>query len=138
MHSTELIERVYDAGYAAKQNGRDYDPQASESVGTAIEAHDGLLGMLTAFRHAANGIGVEAGVIGARVSHVVAQTSVCRDAYFLELIAEAELRFKRLSIRYEKLRAAAIPVVDEYDENLDNLGDLRLYKTLREVLKNDL
>ena len=77
-----------------------------------IDAPDDQAAMLTAFRHAANAIGVEAGVIAHHISHSESEASVCGDHYFLELISEAELRFRKLSVRYERLRAAAIGVQD--------------------------
>jgi hypothetical protein len=81
-----------------------------------IDAPDDQAGMLTAFRHAANSIGIEAGVIVSHVPHADAQASITGDHYFLELISQAELRFRRLSVRYERLRAAAVPMVPIVDE----------------------
>jgi hypothetical protein len=96
-----------------------------------IDAPDDQAGMLTAFRHAANSLGIEAGVIVSHVPHADAQASITGDHYFLELISEAELRFRKLSVRFERLRAAAVPAtqVDIYGgfkedaEALDALQD---------------
>ncbi len=80
--------------------------------------------MLTAFRHAANSIGVETGVIDSHIHHDEAVKSVTGDAYFLELIKEAEIRFNRLSLQHEKLRAAAVPALDQLNAELDRLRDM--------------
>lgn len=73
-----------------------------------IDTPDDQEGMLTAFRHAANSLALEAGVIASHKDH----GGILGDHYFLELIAESELRIKRLSIKYERLRAAAITAMD--------------------------
>jgi hypothetical protein len=97
-----------------------------------LKDYDDRGAMLTAFRHAANSIGVEAGITKDHVGHGEIAESVCGDVFYLELISEAEERFKRLSVKYERLRAAAMPV----------LGDWRLgaedgkFDELMEALSN--
>ncbi len=93
--------------------------------------------MLTAFRHAANSIGVEAGVVASHVHPSEIEASVIGDTYYLELISEAELRLKKLSIRYERLRAAAIPVVHIYDEDSGIAPDMQCMRSLKEALTDD-
>jgi hypothetical protein len=88
--------------------GDDPDDSHMVELQAHIDAPDDQAGMLTAFRHAANSLGIEAGVIVSHVPHADAQASITGDHYFLELISEAELRFRKLSVRYERLRAAAI------------------------------
>jgi hypothetical protein len=83
------------------------------TVDKMITDYDELRAMLTAFRHAANSIGVEAGITKDHVGHGEIAESVCGDVYYLELISEAEERFKRLSEQYEKLRSAAVPVLSD-------------------------
>lgn len=104
-------------------------------------------GMLTAFRHAANSIGVEAGVVASHVHPSEIEASVIGDTYYLELISEAELRLKKLSVRYERLRAAAVPALDDYDDAIgaeeydadpDQAAESqKLANALREELNND-
>jgi hypothetical protein len=62
-------------------------------------------GMRDAFRKAASDLAIEAGVISAPVKDG-------DDVYALQLLAESQLSMQRLSVRYEKLRAAATPVTD--------------------------
>lgn len=76
----------------------------------AVKDHGEALAMLTAFRHAANSLAVEAGVIAQHIEHDDAAKSVLQDVYFLQLIAEAELRLKRVTTGYERLRAASAKV----------------------------
>jgi len=106
-----------------------------ETLTKAIKEHDDALGMLTAFRHAANSLALEAGVIAAHVDHDEVAASVLQDIYFLQVMAESELRLRTLSTRYEKLRAAAIPALDALDASTE--GDARTAcPTLREALQN--
>jgi hypothetical protein len=91
--------------------------------------------MLTAFRHAGNSIGIATGTIISHVAHDEAAKSVTGDHYFLELIAESELRYKRL-------KAAAEPVLRDYVnaidmlEHIDEAAESReLANSLQEALK---
>lgn len=120
-------------------------PIFMETLAEGIREHDDARGMLTAFRHAANSIAIEAGVIGSHVPHDQAAKSVLQDVYFLQLIAEAELRFRTLSVRYEKLRAAAGRVLGDYCNAIDAMEfeeeaqeSRELADELREVLTDDL
>ena len=92
-------------------------PVYVETLTKAIKEHDDALGMLTAFRHAANSLALEAGVIPAHVAHNETVKSVLQDVYFLQQLAEVELRFRTVSTGYERLRAAALGVVDHVDEH---------------------
>jgi hypothetical protein len=83
-------------------------------------------GMRDAFRKAASDLAIEAGVIAAPVH----RAAVLEDVYFLQLIAESELRLRSLSLRYEKLRAAAIGV-------LDAQGSITATARAIEVLRNE-
>jgi hypothetical protein len=85
------------------------------TVEKMLADYDDRGAMLTAFRHAANSIGVEAGITKDHVGHGEIAESVCGDVYYLELISEAEERFKRLSVKYEKLRAVAVPVLSDME-----------------------
>lgn len=85
-----------------------------DAVDQAVNEHDDTLGILTAFRHAANSIGVEAGIVMNHKDH----GGLSGDHYFLELIAEAELRFRKLSTGYELLRAASTVAAEEHSELL--------------------
>jgi hypothetical protein len=102
-----------------------------------IDASDDQAAMLTAFRHAANSIGVEAGITKDHVGHGEIAESVCGDVFYLELISEAEERFKRLSAKYEKLRAASTRTVDEYGKMPVDLFKMGPIRGLKEALSND-
>jgi hypothetical protein len=99
------LERIYAQLLAL---GDDSRQEHMVELRAHIDAPDDQAGMLTAFRHAANSLAIEAGVIVSHVPHPDAQASVTGDHYFLELISGAELRFRKLSVRFERLRAAAI------------------------------
>jgi hypothetical protein len=77
-----------------------------------ILRHKQSEGMRQSFRKAASDIAIEAGVLSAPVKHDEVAGTVLQDIYFLQLIAESELRLRSLSVRYEKLRAAAIGVLE--------------------------
>jgi hypothetical protein len=62
-------------------------------------------GVRQSFRKAASDMAIEAGVIAAPVKGG-------DDVYVLQLLAESQLSMRRLSVRYEKLRAAAIGVLE--------------------------
>lgn len=104
----------------------------SETLTAAVREHDDALGMLTAFRHAANSLAIEAGVIASHVEHSEVEKSILQDVYFLQLIAEAELRLKSLSVRYERLRAAAFNVCES--RNQEQTEDY--IEALREALQD--
>ncbi len=78
----------------------------------AVEA---LRAQLGAYRDAVNDLGVEAGVIACHISTSQAARSVAGDGLYLEVIREATLRIKRLSVGYERLRAAALGVSGEME-----------------------
>jgi hypothetical protein len=118
-----------------------------ETVEKMLKDYDELRAMMTAFRHAANSIGVEAGITKDHVGHGEIAESVCGDVYYLELISEAEERFKRLSVKYERLRAAAVPVLSDYKDHIDMMeseagslydkqSPLELLAALQETLSN--
>jgi hypothetical protein len=73
-----------------------------------ILRHKQSEGMRQSFRKAASDLAIEAGVIAAPVK----DGGALQDIYFLQLIAESQLRMQRLSVRYEKLRAAAVGVLE--------------------------
>ncbi len=104
---TKLVEHAYTDGYNAGAGEQDYDLPASTAVGEAIEAFEKVYNLGTEFRRAANSIALEAGVISVQVSHTQAAESVTGDQYFLQLIAESELRLKALTARCERLRKAS-------------------------------
>jgi hypothetical protein len=94
--------------------------------------HDDQAAMLAAFRHAANSIGVEAGITQSHVDHDEAAQSVCGDHLYIEMVSEAEERFKRLSVKYEQLRVAAVLVLEEFD----SVGYSDGWDELKEALSN--
>lgn len=98
----------------------------------AVREHDNALGMLTAFRHAANSLALEAGIIVSHVPHDEAGKSVIGDIYFLQLLAESELRMRTLSTGYEKLRAAVSRVAS------GEITGPSAVRYLTEALDNDL
>jgi hypothetical protein len=61
--------------------------------------------MLTAFKHAANSIGKAAGITKDHVGHGEIAESVCGDVFYLELISEAEERFKRQAVENDEFKA---------------------------------
>jgi hypothetical protein len=65
-----------------------------------------------AFRDAAGALAVEAGIIPQVVDHGEGCRSLMPDAYSLMQMGESKLRFRKLSVSYEKLRAAAIGVLE--------------------------
>jgi hypothetical protein len=93
--------------------------------------------MITAFRHAANSIGVEAGITKDHVSHDVAVASVCGDHLYIEMISEAEERFKRLSVKYERLRAAVSKFLTESGGSIRTINGVDIKDGLRETFSND-
>ncbi len=105
-----------------------------ETLRSAVHEHGDALGTLTAFHHAANSLALEAGVIGSHVAH---GDPVTQSGYFLQLIADAELRLKRVLVGYEKLRAAAIPVLDVDDRGFGS-SDFAALEGLQEALDHDL
>jgi hypothetical protein len=81
--------------------------------------------MLTAFRHASNSIGIATGTIISHVAHDEAAKSVTGDHYFLELIAESELRYKRL-------KAAAEDVVESRNSVIRSVESIaKLWELLK-------
>jgi hypothetical protein len=102
------------------------------TVDKMLADYDERGAMMTAFRHAANSIGVEAGFTQSHVDHDEAAQSVCGDHLYIEMISEAEERFKRLSVKYEKLRAAASCVLEEFD----SVGYSDGWDELKEALSN--
>jgi hypothetical protein len=75
-----------------------------ESLVQAVRQLGEQQAMMTAFRHAANSIGLATGVIAQHVDHDEAAKSVAGDHYFLEQIAESELRYKRLEADYAEIQ----------------------------------
>lgn len=82
--------------------------QHQEQATAAVAELGSLLGdqvvILTAFRHASNSIGLATNVASDHVDHDEAAKSVAGDHYFLELIAESELRYKRLKAAAEAVQ----------------------------------
>jgi hypothetical protein len=103
-----------------------------EPLEKAVNEFDQSEGMRESFRKAASDMAIEAGVIAQPVKHNEAAGSVLQDVYFLQLLAESQLTMQRLSIRYEKLRAAAIHVADDFANGDDSDG----WDELRELLRN--
>jgi hypothetical protein len=110
-------------------------PPFDDLIALTLNQRDDARGWVTAFRHAANSLALEAGIIPAHIDHDEAAKSVCGDHLYLELIAEAELRLKRLSTGYERLRAAAFKITEAQD-SLSATRDAMA--ELLEVLENDL
>jgi hypothetical protein len=71
--------------------------------------------MLTAFRHASNSIGIATGVTDKHTDHDEAAKSVTGDHYFLELIAESEMRYKRLKAAAEAVKGDLLIRADVTD-----------------------
>ena len=124
-------DRVRDIIEAAVECGGDFyeiDPILSEFY-RLLDLEDGVAGeqqaMITAFRHAANSLGKATGVIISHVEHDEAAKSVTGDHYFLELLAESELRYKRL-------KAAADAVIDSRNSLTRSIGSIN---ALKEALK---
>jgi hypothetical protein len=99
-----------------------------------LQRHKQSEGMREAFRKAASDMAIEAGVISAPVKHDEVAGSVLQDVYFLQLLAESQLYMQRLSVRYEKLRAAAIPVADAMTCSPVSIAAIQ---NLREVLRDE-
>lgn len=78
-------------------------------------------GMRESFRKAASDLAIEAGIIATPVKHDEVAESVLQDVYFLQLLAEVQLRMQRLSVRYEKLRSAAV-VVSESSHSVSEMA----------------
>jgi sulfur relay (sulfurtransferase) complex TusBCD TusD component (DsrE family) len=97
--------------------GDDPDDSHMVELQAHIDAPDDQAAMLTAFRHAANDLGIEAGVVASHKAH----GGLSGDHYFLELISASQQGMRRLSVRYERLRAAALPVLDDYKLAIDAL-----------------
>jgi hypothetical protein len=86
-----------------------------ETVEKMLKDYDERGAMITAFRHAANSLAIEAGITQSHVDHDEAAQSVCGDHLYIEMISEAEERFKRLSVKYERLRASVVPVLSDME-----------------------
>lgn len=54
-------------------------------------------------RNAISSLAVEAGIIEQPINLDEIESSVMKDIYYQQLLAEIELRYKGLSVRYEKL-----------------------------------
>jgi hypothetical protein len=76
-----------------------------ETVEKMLKEYDELRAMMVAFRHAANSIGVEAGITKSHIDHDEAAQSVCGDHLYIEMISEAEERFKRQAVENDQLKA---------------------------------
>jgi hypothetical protein len=105
----------------------------THDIAKAVNEFDQSEGMRESFRKAASDLAIEAGVIAAPVKHDEVAGSVLQDVYFLQLLAGSQLTMQRLSIRYEKLRAAAIHVSDDFVNGDDSDG----WDALRELLDHD-
>jgi hypothetical protein len=86
--------------------------------------------MITAFRHAANSLGKTTGVIVSHVEHDEAAKSVTGDHYFLELLAESELRYNRL-----KAAAESVLLDHEYPPASGEVQGSAAIQHLKEALK---
>jgi hypothetical protein len=75
----------------------------------AIEEYERVKADLAALEQAANNMAIEAGIIPHQVD---ACQSVCGPMYQVELLRESELRFRRLSVKYEKLLSAGVRAVE--------------------------
>jgi hypothetical protein len=133
-----------------------------ETVEKMLQDYDDRGAMLTAFRHAANSLALEAGITKDHVSHDEAAASVCGDAYYLDLIRGAEQRMglerisfkhqttllnscekaladrdaqkQQLSVKYEKLRAAGAQILQAHYRSEVDWNAMR---DMDEVLKDD-
>jgi hypothetical protein len=76
-----------------------------EAVEKMLKDYDELRAMMVAFRHAANSIGKSTGVITSHVDHEEAAQSVCGDHLYIEMISEAEERFKLQAVENDQLKA---------------------------------
>jgi flagellar capping protein FliD len=106
-----------------------------ETVEKMLADYDEIKAMITAFRHAANSLALEAGITKDHVSHEVAEASVCqKDGYYLDLIRGAEHRLERLSVKYERLRAAGVQILQAHYRSEVDWNAMR---DMDEVLKDD-
>ncbi len=100
-----------------------------------VNEHEQLIGMHLAFQHAIGAVGAEAGITVEAVG----------DVYYLQILAETELRLRSLSKGYERLRAAATNVACDYAQAVQMLDykdeaqeSRALLNRLNEVLADDL
>ena len=103
------------------------------TVEQMIKDYDDRGAMLVAFRHAANRIGVEAGITKDHVSHDEAAASVCGDNYYLDLIRGAEQRMglERISFEHQQtLLSSCEKALADRDEKMTELED-SLFETDR-------
>lgn len=108
-----------------------------DTLAMAVVHYEQSEGMRRSFRKAASDLALEAGIIGAPVKHDEVAKSCLQDIYFLQLLAESELRMRTISTGYERLRAAAIAVL-EVDNTGFNNDDYQAMAELRKALDNDL
>ena len=94
----------------------------------AIEEHERVVADLAALQTAACSMAAEAGILPRNAD---TSESMCGPMYQVELLREAELRFRRLSVQHEKMRAAVILVCDS-EHSLTASGEA--LKALQEVL----
>jgi hypothetical protein len=100
----------------------------------AIEEHDRVKAELMELRLAASKMAIEAGIIARPVTKTEADETVLGVGLFTELLSESELRFRRLSVKYEKLRAASFEVRDSV-HSVSASADAM--KQLHEVLSSE-
>jgi hypothetical protein len=109
-----------------------------ESLVQAVRQLGEQQAMMTAFRHAANSIGLATGVVAQHVDHDEAAKSVTGDHYFLEQIAESELRYKRLeavaATVVTECEWAVISVEEELGHEGWFNGSFRGVADMREIL----
>lgn len=91
--------------------------------------------ILELYRQASSDLGIEAGVIASHLTADDAAKSAVGDLVYIEVIREAELRLKRVTEGYERLRAAAI---DVQDSHLSITGQALALDKLRIVIQDDL
>lgn len=106
-----------------------------DTLKRAVNEYAQSEGMRQSFRKAASDLAIEAGIIGGPVKHDEVAGSVLQDVYFLQLLAESQLRMGRMSLAYEKLRAVAHRAVDgEHSISATAVG----LADLRAVLAEDM
>jgi flagellar capping protein FliD len=100
-----------------------------EAVEKMLQDYDELKAMMTAFRHAANSLALEAGITKDHVSHEVAEASVCqKDGYYLDLIRGAEQRMglERISFEHQTtLLNSCEKALVERDKKIESM-DLKM------------
>jgi hypothetical protein len=102
-----------------------------------INDPDDQAGMLTAFKHAANSIGKATGVVRKHVDHNEAAQSVCGDHLYIEMISEAEERFKRQAVENDQLKAQVERLLTFTQEVMHHCVDNGAYEREWDLLQDE-